>query len=45
MRPNKQNSRNAMACTEESTPVLGEPNIKEKVFVVLKKSTNSHFQY
>ena len=34
-----------MAGTEESTLVLGEPNIEEKVCVVLKKTTNSHFQY
>ena len=34
-----------MAGTEESTLVLGEPNITVKVCVSLKKTINSHFQY
>ena len=45
MWPNKQNSKNAIAVTEESTLVRGEPNITVKVYIILKKTTNSHFQY
>ena len=33
MRPNKQNLQNAIAVTEESTLVLGEPNITVKVCI------------
>ena len=37
MRPNKQNSKNAIAITEESTLVLGRRNITVKVCVSLKR--------
>ena len=37
MLPNKQNSKNTIADTEESTLVLGEPNITVKVCISLKR--------
>ena len=36
VRPNKQNSKNVIAVTEESILVLGEPNITVKVYISLK---------
>ena len=37
VRPNKQNSKNVIAVTEESILVLGEPNITVKVYISLKR--------
>ena len=37
MRPNKQNSKKTIAITEESTLVLGQPNLTVKVFISLKR--------